>query len=1135
MTANIINSATSQCIVIGADSIELDLAGFVIDGNDVADYAFENALRGIFFGANSANTLIPYSNTWVNNTFNYSGFFYYKPDVLIDVTPNFMNFSGYGNEYYKDDGSGYSETCDDFNYDGFCDYPFNTTTETICSGTQEQAVGIDSTCGNLTDYFPISDEFDWFKIELYLPEQGRITHDNETFNFTLDNTGENHPLGFNCSLYINGAYVNSSIIQPDDGEANFNCGETEGDLTCSIIAPDLADGRYDWNVSCGTNMTLSRDVRIDAIAPFFIDQCNDSVDLENETFYLANNIFESMPYGVEAAIWNHTKVMCNTNIYDVCIPITAFNATFDGNGFNITGHALGTVGSDGYPVAVGIMPFVNNVTVQNLNTSNFSIGILSCDNNWTTIMHNDVSRSGPVDDGVIDSEGIGVFAIYNNFLQVLNNTANEIQQSGNQFVYYSSCPFIYIWNGTDWILQNEDLSPYHAYWNEGDYSARLPDLVAIGGILKLMIVENLNEITYFDSIALTKVTHNVGTEVYKDTNGNTYSVNNLKKPIKCVDSNTDCLKVISEEDGIFWNWQYDGDVKKADFVMEAVLTFEKEGNYAKLLWSPKLNADPLDPLYVDLLDLIGTANYDIFEKKTLDDEQWEGHKDAINTLYLWNGKDWELLHIGIESMSVNHAGKWIVPVDLSGIKGDTFRIKIVTFPMAGGPDFVWADFSGNDVISEKVVFPNDVSCNNIDGSNLFEEDNQYVVMNKGDKCEVIFEESKVIIGKIGEVSKNEVTYFTKSNGYYVPDFTKDIRPNKKNIITKFILETTFNTFWTHPDLRSVGNFFPEKYMSHLTTNVQKHPIVPLLEIEDKPYHTAVGYYIAGQSLDSNLVANNTCYSDRIAGMETCVQTGLTSNLTVQNNWAKNMRTCFPLVYSDENKVIDNTCLNFNASCVWSYSSCLNEIANNTCVNGTSPVGCGFNSNTLQFLGNACFMVTATVGDAKFNTFYNNFCNVSKFACVVSIDPSYVVAPNYWNNSNVLEENIIGRARTGGNFITNPDGDYYSDDCLNRDGDEFCDIPFDVENDAEGCTSQNCDYWPLAVNNSCDYWPTSKADVDCEDECNFHDRHIHGNLNINGDTGDFTFGRNLSIYGNITGENTCDVIMHSASDFYVIPQ
>ncbi len=44
-------------------------------------------------------------------------------------------------------------------------------------------------------------------------------------------------------------------------------------------------------------------------------------------------------------------------------------------------------------------------------------------------------------------------------------------------------------------------------------------------------------------------------------------------------------------------------------------------------------------------------------------------------------------------MSVNHAGKWIVPVDLSGIKGDTFRIKIVTFPMAGGPDFVWADFS----------------------------------------------------------------------------------------------------------------------------------------------------------------------------------------------------------------------------------------------------------------------------------------------------------------------------------------------------------------------------------------------------------------------------------------------------------
>ena len=40
LTGNITNSGTSNCITVGVDSVELDMAGFTIDGDDVADRGF---------------------------------------------------------------------------------------------------------------------------------------------------------------------------------------------------------------------------------------------------------------------------------------------------------------------------------------------------------------------------------------------------------------------------------------------------------------------------------------------------------------------------------------------------------------------------------------------------------------------------------------------------------------------------------------------------------------------------------------------------------------------------------------------------------------------------------------------------------------------------------------------------------------------------------------------------------------------------------------------------------------------------------------------------------------------------------------------------------------------------------------
>lgn len=93
----------------------------------------------------------------------------------------------------------------------------------------------------------------------------------------------------------------------------------------------------------------------------------------------------------------------------------------------------------------------------------------------------------------------------------------------------------------------------------------------------------------------------------------------------------------------------------------------------------------------------------------------------------------------------------------------------------------------------------------------------------------------------------------------------------------------------------------------------------------------------------------------------------------------------------------------------------------------------------------------------YNCIFNNSENVAFSVC----------APLYTNDWNLIEgsgPNIIGGPNLGGNYWATPLGDGYSQICNNADNDSFCDTPYDVVNDTEGCDSNNCDYLPLADHN-----------------------------------------------------------------------
>lgn len=1021
----------SYCLyfVVGADNNEVSNMTCL---GDASSYV-------VYMRSNSAKTTFVTGNKIHNNFFNTSDNYlngYSDTGMLM----NFFNGSEYGNTWARSDGTlGYSETCDDLDYNGVCDYPYNTSTDTICFG---------SSCGNFTDYIAKSDEYDIFDIQ-YNFYDGKVFHDNTSF-VNVNVTSLYHST-FNCSVLIDGVVKNSSSDVTN--ATNF------------YIVPDadgLADGNYQVNISCGRNTTTALNVRVDAVAPFEITRCNDSVDLENTTFYLANNIFDDMED------FNYTIITpvgeSAPNPVYTCVPITAFNATLDCAGFNITGNAKGSDGA--YSAGVGIQTFVNHAKVINCNISKWTYGGFHSNTNNSVWNSNDFSRSGVEDTGE-EVEGVGLFGFTNRFAVISNNVANDITHSGDEKLYYSSCPVIYACDGKEYVLQNEELSPYHAYMYEGTYSARLPDLAPCPDNFKLRIVEDLDEVTHYDMIKLTEVKHAVGTEAYKDVYGNTYTVSDLKSPISCFDSVGDCLDDLIEEDGRFWNWKYSGKVDSADFEMSAVLTFRKEGDHAKMLWSPKLNAETLNPLYVVLLNYTGTANYDLFEDVIAEGKGYDGHKDAILTLYLWNGREWQHVHTGVESMSVNHAGKWIVPLDLSGIKGDTFSIKVRTFVLAGGADSIKVDFSDNEVISETDINPSAATCTNGAGlKELSADDQDYSVMKKGDWCQVEFPKPKA--AAVGMGAGSETTYFTKSNGYYTPDFTKDIRANTKNFLTKPLLELTFRGFWTHDSLRSIamGSFFTDNYMSFIKSNPAKHTQLDAVhnpEKDDNPFnlwHSRHGFIESSKFQNCfNTHVNNSCSVDNLGDMETCVYTLGCNGSIVTNNYAKDMRTCFFLFYSHNTTVSNNYCDGFNGTGVWAYSADGNHIFGNTLISKQEEFGCDMNVNTMQFLGNAGINIIATQGNANNNNIYDNLINATTPACVATFDAEVTASPNFWNQSMTAGTRIHSRTQMlGGNYYTNATGNGISDTCPDADANGFCDAPLDLENSVYGsCSSENCDF------------------------------------------------------------------------------
>lgn len=311
-----------------------------------------------------------------------------------------------------------------------------------------------------------------------------------------------------------------------------------------------------------------------------------------------------------------------------------------------------------------------------------------------------------------------------------------------------SCPFVYSWNGREYVF---DAEPYGGAITRGlekdDYS-ELGMLRDQDGLYKLKLTNEVDETQYTNMMELWVVDHPAGTRVVPDILGRLHTVERPDAPLSARDSDgRDLLPWLRATDRLIWEPPSVPDAK-GNLAGDIVMTFPKPKDAKEV----KLIANAATGLWGSymikkMVELHGRETGAFL--KTIDDD-----KSARDALFAWEVRE-ELYALKIY---VEEPTGWIVrgilpgtgpfiskdrivPLDVSHVSGDQLKIRIR--PPAG----FWAlnsfnvDYSADRPLAVETVRPSSaVDMNGKDVlPDLISVDDRYVAMpDIGDTADLTF-------------------------------------------------------------------------------------------------------------------------------------------------------------------------------------------------------------------------------------------------------------------------------------------------------------------------------------------------------------------------------------------------------------
>lgn len=121
-----------------------------------------------------------------------------------------------------------------------------------------------------------------------------------------------------------------------------------------------------------------------------------------------------------------------------------------------------------------------------------------------------------------------------------------------------SCPFLFIWNGDEYVLENDIYSVARSQSREyTDYLFIQNKLAPNNNHYTFRILERENEESNTDTIGLIIIDHDSDVKVGTDSVGNIHSYKNLLPPVSARDENgNDVLNLVRSEDELNWHAEH---------------------------------------------------------------------------------------------------------------------------------------------------------------------------------------------------------------------------------------------------------------------------------------------------------------------------------------------------------------------------------------------------------------------------------------------------------------------------------------------------------------------------------------------------------------------------------------------------
>lgn len=341
----------------------------------------------------------------------------------------------------------------------------------------------------------------------------------------------------------------------------------------------------------------------------------------------------------------------------------------------------------------------------------------------------------------------------------------------------SSCPFIYVNNGEEYVFVGELYPGILTANQQHDDYLLLPNLTNGNNEFSIKITNELKEIQYTDFVQLIEIHHPGDIKVLLDKNGNAHTFSNINSPINVLVDNlkTDNdAALVKDNDSYLFNSDL---VNSTSSLRNIELKFNKpqHAKNAKLFLTVK-NSMWLDYAFGKFNEQFGSY-YSQFQKDQQEatkekSTKWMNEQNIPLSVYLKTNNGWDLVD-RINTVGPMASRDIAVPIDISKAIGPEVILKLETGFMFWEVDYAGIDFTENMTLDINYINPTEA----LDGNNhnvtklLSAADKNYFVQpNIGDEVVVNFkiDESLPDLGR---------TFFLKNRGYYNYIRNYDGEPN----------------------------------------------------------------------------------------------------------------------------------------------------------------------------------------------------------------------------------------------------------------------------------------------------------------------------------------------------------------------